>query len=154
MTIDPALIIALGGVITAAIAVFPAFSAYLQSRANAKKIESETHTAARKDEITSLREEVARLAGRVDELSKSNVQLQGENNRLHAQVIALRTENAWLRTQLRQSGIEIPPLPPEIRELTTDLSNPKASPNPNDSTKHNEVGTGSRANNDAQIHTN
>jgi|SRR5581483_728661 chromosome segregation ATPase len=129
MVIDAAILIALGGVITAAIAIFPAFSAYLQSRANAKKIETETRFAARKDEITSLREEVARLAGRVDELSKANVQLQGENNRLHAQVIALRAENAWLRTQLRQSGIEIPPLPPEIRELTADLSKPNDGAN-------------------------
>ena len=131
MVIDAAILIALGGVITAVIAFFPAFSGYIQSRATAKKIESEAHTIARKDEITSLREEVARLSGRVDELSTANARLQNENLRLQAQVIALRTEHAWLRTQLRQSGIEIPPLPPDIRELTTDLSN---SPNPKDST--------------------
>ncbi len=138
MTIDPALIIALGGVITAALAIFPALGAYFQSHANARKIEVETKTSARKDEITSLREEIARLSGRVDELSKANAQLQNENLRLQSQVIALRTENAWLRTQLRQSGIEIPPLPPEIRELTTDLTNPSNSTNPKDSSGHND----------------
>lgn len=132
MVIDAAILIAVGGVITATLALFPALGAYFQSHANARKIEVETKTSARKDEITSLREEIARLGGRVDELSKANAQLQNENLRLQSQVIALRTENAWLRTQLRQSGIEIPPLPPEIRDLNTGLANPSDSPRHND----------------------
>lgn len=139
MVIDAAILIALGGVITATLALFPALGAYFQSHANARKIEVETNTSARKDELTSLREEIARLGGRVDELSKANAQLQNENLRLQAQVLALRTENAWLRTQLRSSGIEIPPLPIEIRELTTDLADSSNSTNPKDSSKHNDT---------------
>lgn len=117
MNIDAAILIALGGVITAAIAIFPALSAYQQTQANTKKIESEAQRVAHRDEVNLLREEVSRLGGRVDELSRANARLQDENSILHRQIIALQSENAWLRNQLRIAGLEIPTVPDEIRNL-------------------------------------
>ena len=117
MQIDSAFLVALGSVITAVVALFPALSALNQARANARKIDTETRLAARKDELELLRSEVTRLSGRVEELSKDNVRLQSQNLQMNRKVLALEMENAWLRRELRSHGIEIPPLPDEIRHL-------------------------------------
>ncbi len=117
MNIDAAWLIALGGVITAMVALFPALSALHQSRATARKMDVETRLTAHKDEVESLRAEVARLSCRVDDLSTANAKLQVENFELQRKVLALEMENTWLRRELRSHGIEIPPLPDEIRGL-------------------------------------
>ena len=117
MDIDAAFLIALGGVITAMVAMFPALSALNQSRATARRMDVETRLTAHKDEVELLRAEVARLSCRVDDLSTANAKLQVENLSLQRKVLVLEMENTWLRRELRSHGIEIPPLPNEIRGL-------------------------------------
>lgn len=106
MLIDAAFLLALGGLVTAVIALIPALGAYRQSK-----------TKARQDEVELLRGEVKRLSERVGELSASNARLQSESFERDRKILALELENTWLRGQLRTHGIEIPPLPAEIRRL-------------------------------------
>lgn len=87
--------------------------------------------SARKDEVTLLREEVARLQRRVSELSASEAAWRTGYAKLYGVVLHQAQENAWLRIVLAQHHIDIPPMPegfacenlamPEIPEGANDI---------------------------------
>jgi len=73
---------------------------------------------ARKDEVQLLREEVARLQQRVDELTGTNIEWQDKYDKvnedwrqkydqLHAEVLEMKQENALLRSCLAEHGIVV-----------------------------------------------
>lgn len=97
MGITPELVVALTAFMTALIAGLGTFWALRQS--------------VRKDEVTLLREEVARLQIRVQELEAKLKQSDEERGKLQVEIQELRLENSWLRSVLLKSGIEIPKVP-------------------------------------------
>lgn len=90
MTLTPELITAIGSSIVAALS---AAAAYRTSQRN-----------ARKDEVELLRSEVARLHAKAEEQDKRIEEYERE-------VLFLRRENTWLKTVLKQRGIDVPPMP-------------------------------------------
>ncbi len=61
----------------------------------------------KQDEVTLLREEVARLHA-------SNDELRGESDRFRVQAQRAGSETLWLRTYLREQKLTAPPLPAEL----------------------------------------
>lgn len=90
MSLTPETILALGALVTAVATALGTFVAARKS--------------ARKDEVTMLRDEVARLQERIDHQTV-------ENMSLHKEVIYLQKKNAWLLIVLGQHNITVPEMP-------------------------------------------
>lgn len=97
---DADILIAVGGVLTAAAGVVAAFVTLF----NARK-------SARKDELALLRDEVGRLADRQAKSDARIDELMAENTKLHREVSVLRAYNYTLVAILRMHNIEVPPMP-------------------------------------------
>ena len=106
MNITPELVVALSAFVAALVA---GLGTFLTSR-----------QGARKDEVILLREEVARLQSRVQELEGKVRQSDMEREKLQNEIHKLRLENSWLRSVLMKSGIEVPRMPESWRRVNED----------------------------------
>lgn len=110
-------LIALAALVTAMVAVIPAFSALIQSRANARRLDAETEATARKSELTDLRDEINRLSARVADQEKEISALRAERTQMSDEIIRLRDRLAVQERDIGRLTAERDSLKERVKEL-------------------------------------